>query len=894
MMESSRRPRGRAPSSSGGFSISSPSDAPSRQSSRPPLRSRDSDVTESSIPRSQFQSTPLKGILKNSSIRPNQDHLAARFYRLPRPIRPVQTSSSLQSPSYYSDSTLGSFDHETDSQSASSELSVNTQATSVDSDSVITKRIRPPKPSKPSTLVKHVRHAALPAGTRPKVRPKPKLSSEVTKSSMPSGKRTVHIEVLPRQESSNPQELQLARKPDQNLVCKIEQLEGDKEKLRQAQDHLHRELDDASEELSSKVRQNKEIGKALTQERNSKELILQDLKEQRKLFDIYRQDFELQQRILEEAERERDNLKHTRDHFEQQLIRLENEMSQRETEQKASEDLLKRQIAKFEVATASLENRIGSRDREVQDLMMECDSLVKSSKKYQAEIESVREEGQEIVRKEKATFEAQKEDFQAYRNEAEGDKANLRAQVQSLEVEVEALRAQIADLKPNKEALEKELESEKASKAELRDKLQSLEWERQELQKQVDAEKIAKEDFEKQLLNSKEQFGRDIKTVKDESEKQLMASKDDFEKQLREVKHDFREKLDDTNFKLQIEVEAKGDLVYQLGLARKEIDNQAEAFRIERSEKQARIDGLVTEVAGSNEANISLASQRLQLSNELTQVRVNLASVQTDFSKLQDSYDSLALDNDYQRSKAAELDQKTEDLNNLRRAYASLEARIGNLRADIDDHQAAHKTLLVENEKLRASHQALREEHDRITAHARGLEDSSGYSRLCSEKFALEAQIEDQESKITVLSQEKAGLEARAAVLQAEAEKVAALTREKAELQGEADKVALLTAQNQTLAAQLASVDQQLEVANAAHGAASAQVRDLQATIGHMQSQSPGRSASRSTSRSKSRAPGSKRHTRSPSSSLVFVRSPSDKSGVYITTKDALNSKGGE
>ncbi|KAI5923468.1 hypothetical protein F4810DRAFT_207791 [Camillea tinctor] len=906
-MESSRRLRGRVPSMSDGFSVTSLSEAPSRQSSRPPLRSRTSDMSETSIPRAQFVSTPLKGILKNSSIRPHPDPLAARFYRIPRPIRAKHVSpSSIQSP-YLSDSTHGSsFDFETDSQSASSELSVNTQATSISSDSVISKRMRPPKPTKPSTLVKHVRH--VPPGTRPKVRPKPKPSTEVVKSIIP--KRTVHIEVLPRQETTTSQELQLVHVPDQSqsLICKIEQLESDKQKLRQAQDHLHRELDDASEELSSKVRQNKEIGKALTQERNSKELIVQDLREQRRLFDVYRQDFEFQQRILDEAERERNKLKQARDDFEKQLIRLEDELALRESEQKATEDMLRSQINKFEMAAATLEKRIHSRDREVEDLVMECDSLINSSKKYQAEIEFVREEGQEMTRKAREAYEAEKGNFQTYMKEAEGEKANLRAQVQGLEVEIDALKAQIADMKPAKQALEKELESEKASKVELQDKLHFLESEKADLQRQIEAEKIAKEDVEQQLQsskeqfrkdlnNAKEQFNQDLEIVKNESEKQLMASKEDFEKELREVKHDYREKLDDTNFKLQIEAEAKGDLVYQLNLAKKELDNQAEAFRIERSEKQARIDGLVTEIAGSNEANVSLASQRLELNNELSQVRVNLASVETNFHELQDRYKSLAMDNDYQRSKAAELDQKTEDLNNLRRAYASLETRVGDLRADIDHHHAAHKSLLVENEKLRAAHQALREEHDKVTAHARGLEDSSGYSRLSAEKFALENQLDEQEAKVTALSQEKAGLEARAAVLQAEAEKVAALTREKAELEarrgeleGEADKVASLTAQNQTLVAQLLSVNQQLEIANAAHNAASAQVQDLHTTVSRLQSQSPTRPTSRSKSRSKSRAPGAKHHNRSPSSSLIFVRSPADKSGVYITTKEALKS----
>ncbi|OTA59620.1 hypothetical protein K449DRAFT_106521 [Hypoxylon sp. EC38] len=235
-----------------------------RELSRPPTSTRDSE-TETSPSRTATSqtTTPLRGILKNAPTplttalmqRP-QDPLAARFSRAPRPEPQRYPVSAPQSPTYPSDSErYSSFD--TDSQSAASDLSINTQATSVVSDVSSV----PPKPSKPSTQVKHVRHVPIPTTNRVRTRRGSKTPSEITKPPVPEKKRTVHIQFVPSTQNSSQtqsqpqpqsQALQLARKSDKDLLYKIDQLESEADSLRKERSRLNRDLDDASVQLSSK------------------------------------------------------------------------------------------------------------------------------------------------------------------------------------------------------------------------------------------------------------------------------------------------------------------------------------------------------------------------------------------------------------------------------------------------------------------------------------------------------------------------------------------------------------------------------------------------------------------------------------------------------------------
>ncbi|CAJ2505005.1 Uu.00g123990.m01.CDS01 [Anthostomella pinea] len=797
----------------------------SRPSSRP-AASRDSEETDTSYNRSSSQSNPPRGILKNSSPRDNQDHLAARFYRVPRPEHMKQTSP-LQSPTYFSDSSYPGFEPETDSQSGCSELSMNTQATSVVSDTT------DEKPTRPSTQVKHVRHVPLPAVGRVKARPRNRPPSEVTRSPSQGGKRTVHIQILP-QAGSSTQDLQLARQPERNLQHKIERLENDNDDLRYAQSQLSRELDDTSEQLSAKVLENKELGRALSQERNAKQLVLRDLEEQRKLFDEFRSNYQLQKGMLQEAEKDRDSFQHVREQLEEQLVSLEKEMAQRDIQKKEQEELLRRNIAKLEVAAASLEERVGSRDQQVKELTTERETLRKESEKYQAQIRTLKE-GQKPFKEERKALEDEKQKLQARVNGLEKDSKALQTKIGVLEKETETLTAEIAELETS-DALVEELEAEKAIedlvqrlKAKVSDN-KELQQRIEELRQRIEADKTAKEDLEREFEGIRADLRKEFVTIKDNLEKELDATK-------------------------------------------AVLEQQTESFEAERKETQSKIDGLNIELAGSGDANISLASQCLELTTELTTVRANLLTVQTELSELHSHSKALESDNEKLKVQTADLTQKSKYLDKLRDDHSALEERANGLQSNVDKAQDTQKTL---QDKLTI-----------LSAHARDLEKGTAFNKLNDEKTALETKLQALQTETSALTQSKTDLEALTATLQAEASKIPALTQSKTDLetqlqglQTEADKIPTLTAQ-------LATTTQQLEQARTAAQTAAGQVRDLQAIVGRLQA-GGGRSASRSTSRAPTKSGGRSRQGRSPSSGLVFVRSTTDKGGVYVTTRDAL------
>ncbi|KAI1380436.1 hypothetical protein F4677DRAFT_260312 [Hypoxylon crocopeplum] len=340
-----------------------------RERSRPPT-SKESE-TETSPSRTTSQSSnPLKSILKNSAPARPQDPLAARFYRVSRPEQ-MYPASAPQSPTYPSDSDRYTYDLETDTQSASSDLSINTQATSVLSDATV-----PPKPAKPSTQVKHVRHVPLPTN-RVRTRPRTRTASEVTaKPPVPEKKRTVHIQFVPQtQTSPQSQELQLARRPDKDLLYKIEQLESETDTLRKERSRLNRDLDDASVQLSTKGQENKEIIRILNHERNTKELILRDLEEQRNISDEFRSNYQLQHGMLLDLERERDTIRHARDELEKQVAKLGQELARRDAEQKEQEEVLRRDRTSLESTTTDFQKQIGSRNKEIKELTAEVKDL---------------------------------------------------------------------------------------------------------------------------------------------------------------------------------------------------------------------------------------------------------------------------------------------------------------------------------------------------------------------------------------------------------------------------------------------------------------------------------------------------------------------------------------
>ncbi|KAI8959351.1 hypothetical protein F5Y11DRAFT_306091 [Daldinia sp. FL1419] len=377
----------------GGFPAPAVAERP-RSRSRP--AASEAETTHSrAVTTTTSHTGPLRGILKNpipqipQIVTRPQDPLAARFNRVTRPDQQSYTASAPPSPTYHSDSDRFT-SYDTDSQSASSDLSTSTDATSVISDSSV-----PPKPSKPSTQVKHVRHVqSAAASSKVRTRTRSRTPSEVSKPPVPEKKRTVHIQFVPakQQAPSQSQELQLARKPDNDLVHKIEQLELETDSLRQERSKLNRDLDDVSVQLSTRGQENKEIVRALNIERNSKELILRDLEEQRQISDEFRSNYQLQQNMLIEVERERDSLRHMRDKFEQQVADLEREISVRDAAQREQEDALRRDIETLEHTTASFERQMGSRNKDVKELSTEVKELNAELKDLDCEVKELTSE----------------------------------------------------------------------------------------------------------------------------------------------------------------------------------------------------------------------------------------------------------------------------------------------------------------------------------------------------------------------------------------------------------------------------------------------------------------------------------------------------------------------
>ncbi|KAI5865975.1 hypothetical protein GGS23DRAFT_363076 [Durotheca rogersii] len=470
---------------------------PPRPSSRP-ATARDSEAETMSVSRTTSMPIPPKGILKKAKPPPPpprpQDPLAARFYRIPRPEQ-MHPLSPPESPTYPSDNNSYSGDFDTDSQSTSSNLSSNTQATSVISDA-------PSKPSRPSTLVRHVRHAPLHTNrvrSRPRSSKAPSESgrSSVSKSSVgkssahsTKSKRTIHIQfvpsttntatantAVPRNSPSQSKELQLARRPDRSLVRKLEQLESETETLR-------RDLDDASTQLTTRGQQNMEIVRALNLERNTKELILRDLHEQRRISDDFRVDFQLQQDELRKVEKDRDSLRYSRDKLEKQVAMLERELAERDADRHHHEDELRHDIDVLESTTTNLERQVDSRDRELREVLIERDTAWDESRRLQAQVKALETDRVPFKKFREAMDE--KESLRGQINNARGEKAALDEKVRGIEQEIEVLKRKIAELEHDKQALESDKQALESDKRALQSDKEALQAELSDKQTQID------------------------------------------------------------------------------------------------------------------------------------------------------------------------------------------------------------------------------------------------------------------------------------------------------------------------------------------------------------------------------------------------------------------------
>lgn len=882
-----------------------------RSTSRPAPTIRSTTTSESSSPeRQSTQSKPLKGILKlpSNTIDPrrreepavaqerSQDLLARRFYRLPRPD-PLQHAPPFSqglpqlsplphiSPHYYSDASWGNFDTET--ESASSELSYNTQATSVVSeDSVPEKR----------TQVIHIRR--VPPVSRVRTRTRSRASSDV--GSTRGRRRVVNIQVIPANKEKEPahepsKELQLARSAERDLLERIEYLETETDNLRESRGQLSKNLHDASERLSVKEFGNREVERLLQQERAEKEYILHDLEKQRQLFDEFRSNFELQRGILHETEQERNGLQQTREKLEFQLNRVTRASKTRFEASKAAEAELARQIGTFEVAVVALEKKINTQEKEVQDLTKERDSFREAADKYQGQLNELMTERDEF-RKESEAHLAKVEALSI-------EKETLKQEKSDLEVNLAEFQTRINGFEKEKEGLESRFEQAEADNKALHGKIQGFEEEVRILHVQI-------QDLEAEGTTLREQIAA-VEPAKQALQKQLEDNKQAFDKQLEEDKQAF-----------ETEIAA------------------------EKAENTSQLKKLITELEGSKAANISLASQGLELQGKLATVQGDLDAAQAKVDDLEKMKESLGAEAEQLKSRAAELEgelgAKTADIEKLENRTADLEKQTLDLEQkakELVQLQEQHKKLeehaaelQVEMEKAQESLKAAEAAAATPTAPPSPAPsvvsvDTSILDKLTREKAELETRSRELQERIDNFpihqtADRISALEETNKQLRVEVFRIPALEESNRVLGAEASRVPGLTQQAQNLATQLASVTQQLQQVSAAHLSASVQVGDLQATVNqlHFQEQlqqpqqqpylqpqvvvagSPANSTTSTTgngtsserrtkSRSSSRHCRTGSHERARSSSgekLIFIRKPHDRGGITITTREAL------
>ncbi|RYO95265.1 hypothetical protein DL766_009445 [Monosporascus sp. MC13-8B] len=897
-----------------------PPERPTRSSSRPPTVRSVTTSQSSSPERPVVPPKPLKGILKTTKKpvdtqqeeelarlqeRPQekqQDLLARRFYRLPRPdplhyAPPFTQALPPLSPHYISDTTsYSTFDTETDS--SSSVLSFNTQATSVASDdtgSSVSKRRY--------AHIQHIRHVPPPSVSRvrsrpPRSRPGSEVGGSSTRSvrsarSVRSGNsarstqsksrgRTINIQVIPANKtlsankalppSKEPsKELELSKKNERDLLERIEYLENEAENLRESRNRLSRDLDDASELLTVKEFGNRQIEKELNRERAEKEDLLRDLEEQRQLFDEFRHNFELQRTYLVEAEHERDSLRESRDRLETQLRQFTRTSKQNAIERKAQREELSRKLSTFEEVALTLERKVISRENEVQELLRERDALREEADHFLKDLEEVEFERDEL-RKESAEHLAKVEALAAEHQALQKEKGELEATLAQYQVRIEELEKQfqvrVQEFEKEKETLKSKFETADSDSQSLQQKIHGFEQEAAALQGRIRG-------LEEENNRLKEQLAEQLATF--EPEKQAL------QKQLEEETRTLQQRLEDE---------------------KQAFEKQLEERTADIADKESQVHRLVLEVEGSKAANISLATEALDWKIKLASVQNELDAVHAKASQLEKSNESLGAETEQLKSRAAELEgelgaksadirhlewraadleRQSKELQDLQEQHRKLEERAAELQSAIDKAQESLKPAPPERSPPPPPIPADRESLDHSVARILARENAE----LEERNRELQAQA-DKALELEEVNRRLQAESEKAARLEAEAYRAASLERRARELQAEADKVPELSEHARALSTQLTSVTLQLQQVQAA------QMGDLQVTVDHLQQvRTKSRSSSRRRPHERSSAASTTSsntsHKRARSTGMVFVRKPSEKGSVYVTSRESLH-----
>ncbi|ETS88198.1 hypothetical protein PFICI_02026 [Pestalotiopsis fici W106-1] len=806
--------------------------------------------TETTSSRSSDRPAPSRGILKSTPTgMTSQNPLAARFNRRPETSHHASTYQPAPFDQgdtwpYDSPDNYDSYEHETDSQSVLSEVSTSsTQATSVASDETVTDMNCPP-----SGHVKHIRHVPSPTVGRVKIRPRARTSSSTELAKSPPQKRQVHIQIFPPGSAASQghqgRELQLSRKTERDLLDKIDELENQAVSLRDVRAHLDKELAEANEKLSVRTLEARDLQKSLGHERNAKEVLARELQNQRTQLDEHRSNLSLQKGMLNDAEDERETFRGARDSLEKQLSQLARDMTAQETRHKELEAILIRKASESEQLSKSFEDKFAAQNRQLKDLESQRKSLkqtVETQDKQLGQLKSITLERDtlrsDMEKQQTVHAETLKKlivDRDSFKSKLEAQEKQMKEldelilQRDSLKVKIQILTSENAALNGDKGRLEER-------KNRLKDRVGEAEKKNDSLTRRIVELHSEIEGFKGEIAVCKTQIG------------EFEVSKKDLEARIEES---------ESKAKTAIE-EEKENTDKLIATEKTKLEEMQAQAATDRAELEAKITNLETELQGAKDANVVIVSERLEAKARLETATGSLATAYAEVKNVQDRNKDLESTIETTKAQITALEAKAEELNRLGQQHKELGQHAEGLQADLDKHAVGAAALQADKDKLasdRADLDALKET----------MQDATAMTKLMEEKASLESRVKD-------LEMEAQGLKAEETILKGEVEI----------LRTEANKVPALTEQHHAVSAQLGAALQDLAHTRAALEAAAAQVKELNAQAAKLRSRPKERSGSRP-----------RKHDRSRSTGLVFVRAPSNKgTGVFVTTREALKAE---
>ncbi|KAM7220332.1 paramyosin [Rhypophila decipiens] len=846
--------------------------------STPPLTSSTGSILPRKVLKAKFPGATVpeerRGVVNLRSSRASASSIQSGYH-----VPPVRT---VLSPSYPPDNRQldrhdrrisrerndrhGYSDREPDTESISesSELSTTTQATTVTSalsdfeGSDVTPTEAPTTRSSvrftPSVIgsVSSVNSSPPPRKVKPRMGTRVRAPSETERAAPPKlSSRSVNTKLLPPSPATSG-ELKMDKTqthPDRSLVHKIEQLEAEARGLRVSQARLERELQDNSSAVSSSGKEKEAAVKERDQERADKAELIHLLQEQTAVVDEYKSNLELQKGFLDELEKERDAERAAKEALQAQLD--------------ANKKLLDEFSCNFELQKVMLKEAEKERD-EIKEAKDQSDAkyavLQDDLKTFRQERKAQEDEfiGQVV------TLTLIKESLETASDNKNREIVDLSAERDKLKEEVAALSGQIAAMTDDMNAKEEAAHKAQAAAEEEQQALQAKIEHLQKAKDELDGDKAALQGEKSELQTQLDTAQGGITSLNARIQ-ELEASATDFDAKMTGKEEEITT--------LQAETADLKSRIDGLESDKADLQKQIEELEAEKTKTQAELHNLETDLAGSKAANVSIATSKLELSEDLSYARADIEKLSGEKATLQ-----------------AEADKVPD----LEAAKTELEGKISELEAKVGELEAKILALQAEADKI----PGLSSEKDEVFSKAAELE---------SKISGLEAKIgelQPEADKVPSLAEAKSSLEAQLAelqakmsTLQAELDKdpdtvVAALKAEleanKQEIARRVEELSALTESNSSLSTQLGATQQQLtavqsslDTVNASYTTATEQVIELQAKVEQLSSLSGGL-RSRRGSRSRNSSPQKKEGRDKKDKQMVVVRNPADRGAMAL------------